>query len=152
MLSTGQKAAYEKEYQVMRFLYLALMISGVVILGMNLLLSQAAFPQWEPGAYEKMVQLFFGGGACLIVVIFILRRRLLPAPSAFSKAGADISKLLLKSRIGYLVVWLLSELVGILGMALLMLSGSLSYALQFSLISLLLLLIFYPRRVFKKQP
>lgn len=141
------KSTYNKEYQVMRFLYLALLVSAGVISGLTALLSQAEFPRWEPSAFENLIRLFFGGGAILIVVIFLLRRRLLPPPAAFLKPEANTASLLLKNRIGYLIIWSLSELVGLLGFMLLMLSGSLRYAMQFCGISLLLLVIFYPRRV-----
>jgi hypothetical protein len=147
MLSPDQKAAFDKEYQTTRILYGVLLISILMIMGFSLFLSKTTPPPLDPTSRENALRIFYGIGACIILLIAILRRRLLAFSLVPTAPGASHSGWLLKYRVGYLVIWILSESISVVGLGLLVLSGSLGHAVRFSLISLLLMLIFYPRRV-----
>jgi hypothetical protein len=147
MLSPDQKAAFDKEYQTTRILYGVLLISVLMIMGFSLFLSKTTPLPLDPASRENTLRVFYGIGACIILLIAIVRRRLLVFSLAPAAPGASHSVWLLKYRVGYLVIWILSESISVAGLGLLVLGGSLGHAVRFSLISLLLMLIFYPRRV-----
>ncbi len=147
MWSNEQKSLCDREHILLLVIYAALMISILIYGGMAALMPPSKSPQEGiPGA-EVQWKIFYGIGALLVFAIFVVRRRFLPRLVESGSAELNLHPILLKNRLGHLIIWACSEAVGVLGLLIFLVMGGRGEALKFIGVSLLLMLIFYPRRI-----
>lgn len=147
MWSNEQKALFNREHKLLLMIYMALLMSILIYGGLAALMPPSRFPgEVIPGA-EVQGKVFYGVGALLVFVIFIVRRRFLPRLAESGSAELNLNSILLKNRLGHMITWACSETVGILGLLIFFGMGGRGEALKFVGVSLLLMLIFYPRRI-----
>lgn len=147
MWSNEQKALFNREHKLLLMIYGALLMSILIYGGLAARMPPSRFPgEVIPGA-KVQGTVFYGIGALLVFVIFIVRRRFLPRLAESGSAEPNLNSILLKNRLGHMIIWACTESVGILGLLIFFVMGGRGEALKFVGVSLLLMLIFYPRRI-----
>jgi len=147
MLDSAAKAKFQQQYRVVQVIFLAIMASVLLYLGVGILLiSQGRYGEGVQTGWP-IVYLFYGLAASLIALLLLIRRRLVPSAEAFQNPQSNFSELLIEYRTGYIVMQALGEAVGLLGLVLTLLTGSLAHLFRFCLVSIVLLFTAYPRKI-----
>jgi hypothetical protein len=147
MWTREQKELFEKDHKLLRMIYGALLLSVLFYGGLALLLPKSTAVSGAALAPDFQLKIFYGIGALLVFVIFVVHRRFLPKPIELDRTNSELNRILLKNRMGHLIIWSCSEAVGISGLLLLLLTGKNGEAWQFLGVAFLLMLLFYPRRI-----
>ena len=147
MLDSAAKAEFDKQHRVTQIVFLAMMASVLLYLVVGVVLRTSGGRGEGAGADGALVYVFYGLAAGLIALILLIRRRLIPSTKAFQNSQSSLSELLVKYRTGYIVALALGESVGVLGLVLSLLSGSLTHLFRFCVVSIVLVVTAYPRKI-----
>jgi hypothetical protein len=147
MWSYEQRVLLDREHKLLLLIYGALLMSVLIYGGLAAMMPQSKSTSMVIAAADVQWKVFYGIGALLVFTIFIIRRRFLPRLAESGSAEMKITPILLKNRLGHLIIWVCSEAVGLLGLLIFFVMGRRGEALKFVGMSLLLMLIFYPRRI-----
>lgn len=147
MWSNEQKVLLNREHKSLLLIYGALLISVLIYGGLAALMPPSKSSGQVMAAAEVQWKVFYGFGALLVFAIFVVRRRFLPRLVESGSTELNLNPILLKNRLGHLIIWACSEAVGVLGLLIFFVLGGRGEALKFVGVSLLLMLIFYPRRI-----
>ncbi|MFN8007249.1 MAG: hypothetical protein U0V70_09550 [Terriglobia bacterium] len=126
----------------MQLIYFALLFSLLTYLAIGLILRPAIRPL---SGSRNLIQVFYFVSAGLVTMVFLLRKKLLQKTPESSPATGDLLKE--KSSIGttHLILLVLGETIGLLGLILLFLTGAMPHFINLIFVSFVLMVILYPR-------
>ena len=140
-------ATLDRHAQVLQILYLAMFMAVLLNLGLLFLLPASSALALERESLGNLIRIFYGLGAALVLAISILRRKMAPVSLKGVRDELELSRRIARNRMSFLILWACSEAVGLIGLILYLLTGVRSHAVRFALVSILLMVIFYPRKV-----
>ncbi len=148
MLDPETKAQFDQQFRLIQIVYFALLAALFIYLGIGFALRP---PHASPAGssadlLEKMLYVLGGG---IILVIFFLRKRLL---RGITTSPQDLAVQVNNYRIGNILVFVLSESLGLMGLVLLFVTGRFSHFFRFILVSFVLMAILYPKKVDSLNP
>jgi hypothetical protein len=128
-------------------IYAGLLASIFVYPGVGYFISRTFSSSESAGPDEMVSRIFYILAAVIIAIIFCVRKWLIPSSVSSAVGPAEISGLMSKYRTGNILVFVLSESIGLLGLVLFLLGGALSHLIRFALASLALMGMLYPKRI-----
>ena len=142
-LNSGSFQSFRK----IQSIYFSILFSVVTYLGFGLWLRPT--PHLSGGTKETAVltQIFYFLSAALILLIFIVRRKIYHRPPMISPSPQEALKLMNFYYVGHLSIYVLCGAIGLFGLLLLFMTGLVQHFLNLSLVSILLMVILYPRRI-----
>ena len=147
MLDPSARAEFDRHYRVVLMLYGGLLASILVYPGIGYLIGKNLSASVNAATYEGISGIFYILAAVIIVIIFCVRKWLIPSSASLVAGPAEISGLISKYRTGNILVFVLSELISLLGLVLCLLGGAFSHLIRFTLASLALMAILCPKRI-----
>lgn len=147
MLDPSARAEFDRHYRVVLMIYVALLTSILLYPGIGYFIGRTLSPSGNPGTYEMVSGIFYVLAAVIVVIIFCVRKWLIPSSASFVAGQAEMSGLISQYRTGNILVFVLSEFISLLGLVLFLLVGALSHLIRFTLVSLALMGILYPKRI-----
>jgi hypothetical protein len=147
MPDPGDKAAIDQQFRILQIIHLAMLLSlgAYVIVGFVLRPARAALGGSELSGL--LVQLFYGVSAAIVLAVFFLRKRLLQPLKPGLTSAREIESWGAKFRAGHIVIYALSEAIGIFGLVSLFIAGSQAHFLNLILLSFALLIFLRPKRI-----
>ena len=118
----------------------------VTYLAFGLWLSLAPVHSGEMQAGASLTQIFYFLSASLIALIFIVREKIYCRPAVTSSSQQEILKLTSAYESGHLLIYVPCEAIGLFGL-LLFLAGSVWHFLNLTLVSIIVIVVLYPRRM-----
>ena len=151
MLDPETKAQFDQQFRLIQIVYFALLAALLIYVVIGLALrpphASPAGPVAEP--LEKMLYVLGGG---IILLIFFLRKRLLRPVPEITTSPQDVAVQINNYRIGHILVFVLSESLGVFGLVLLFVTGKFSHFLRFILVSFVLMAVLYPKKIDSLNP
>ena len=145
MLDPETKAQFDQQFRLIQIVYFALLAALFIYVGIGFALRPPhTSPVAEP--LEKVLYVLGGG---IILVIFFLRKRLL---RGITTSPQDLAVQVNNYRIGNILVFVLSESLGLIGLVLLFVTGKSAHFFRFILVSFILMAILYPKKIGSLNP
>jgi|GEM_PF-2583294 len=146
MLDQAAQAEFELQYRLVLIIYSATLASIFIYLGIGFLLIRTLPSRVAGRSAGSLLITFYGLAAILLALILRLRKSwITPLPSLASAPGEALD-LISRYRIGHIVVFVLCEVITLIGLVLLFLVGSFRHLVYFALSSLIMLIVSYPKR------
>ena len=147
MLDPSARAEFDRHYRVVLMIYAVLLALIFFYPAIGYFISRTLSSSENAGADEMVSRIFYFLAAVFVIIIFCVRKWLIPSSANSAVGPAEISGLMSKYRTGNILAFVLSESIGLLGLVLFLLSGTLSHSIRFALASLALMGILYPKRI-----
>jgi hypothetical protein len=145
VLDPPARVEFERQYRLVLLIYFAMLASIFIYLGIGFVLVRALPPHPGVESTRPVVMVFYGLAAVLIAAIgWIRKSRISPL---LSPATGDVPSLISKYRVEHIVVFVLCEAITVFGLVLLFLVGSFTHLVYFALLSLIMMMISYPKKV-----
>jgi hypothetical protein len=149
MAEQNSKSSGVQSFRKIQSIYFSMLFSVVTYLGFGLWLRPT--PHLSGGTKETAVftQIFYFLSAALIATVFIVRKKTFSRPPIISPSPEEALKLMNFYHVGHLLIYVLCTAIGLLGLFLLFLTGSLQHFLNLTLVSIILMVVLYPRKLAK---
>jgi hypothetical protein len=143
-LDAAIKAEFKQQFQAVQVLYLAMLASlaGYLVIGLVLGSARASAAAAPP----LLVQVLYSLSIALAGAAFFVKRRMVRPVSA-TAPQAEIRRSLGSFRPGHLIVYVLCEGIGLLGLLALFLGGSRSQFVNLIVAAFGLMLLLRPKRI-----
>jgi hypothetical protein len=147
MLDQAARAEFERQYRLILIIYSATLASILIYLGIGFLMIQTLPSRVAGGSAGSLLITFYTLAAVLLTLILWLRKSwITPLPSLASAPGEALD-LISRYRIGHIVVFVLCEVIILIGLVLLFLVGWFMHLVYFALLSLIMLTVSYPKKL-----
>ena len=143
MLDPAARAEFERQYRLVLVIYSAMLASIFIYLGIGFLLARSS--HLVDRSTRSTVGAVYGMAAILLGLILWLRKARISSLTHRSPAPKDMLELISRYRTGHIVAFVLCELITILGLLLLFLSGSFTHLVFLASLSFIVMIISYPK-------
>ena len=147
MLDQAARAEFERQYRLLLIIYSATLASIFIYLGIGFLLIRTLPSRVAGESAGSLLITFYALAAILLASVLWLRKSWIAPLPRLAAAEGDALDLISRYRIGHIVVFVLCEVITLIGLVLLFLVGSFMHLVYFALLSLIMLIASYPRKV-----
>ena len=136
-----------QSFRKIQLVYLSMLFSLATYLALGLWLRPIPLLSGEMKQAATFTQIFYFLCAALIALIYFTRKKLYRRATMISPSPQEVSKQTSFYPIGHLLIYVLCEAIGLFGLLLLFLTGSLQHFLNLMLVSIILMVVLYPRKM-----
>jgi hypothetical protein len=147
LLNPAQKASLDHQFKAIKLIHLGMLLSLAAYVIVGLFLRPSKLPVGGRELSSLLVQVFYVISACIVLAIFFLRRKLIHPLSSNTATDQEIANWFARYRGGHIVIYALSEAIGIFGLVTLFVAGSQSQFVNLILLSFVLMIFLRPRRI-----
>jgi len=147
MLDQAARGEFERQYRLVLIIYSATLASIFIYLGIGFLLIRTLPSRVAGESAGSLLITFYALAAILLALVLWLHKSWIAPLPGLAAAAGDALDLISRYRIGHIVVFVLCEVITLIGLVLLFLVGSFMHLVYFALLSLIMLIASYPRKV-----
>jgi len=137
----------DQQFRMLQLIYFAILFSLVTYLVTGFLLRPTRLPPWGMKTVATLIQAFYFLSAGLIALIFLVRRKIYRGSPTAQLSPEEASKQIGFYRNGHVLIYVLCEAIGLIGLILLFMAGSIQHFVNLILVSFILLVVLYPRKM-----
>ena len=144
MTNPRAQSGTDQHFRTLQLIYFAMLFSLASYLVIGLLLRPSLPPFGRTSAPQTLIEIFYFLSAGLVALVYIIRKKLYRKSPEISPSPVEVSKQQSFYRTGHLLLYVFIEAIGLLGLILLLMTGSIQHFVNLTLVSFILLVVLYP--------